>query len=223
MIDKVFFDVYFIYGNTCSGKDTIGVELEKKDGFAYISFGKLKRKEILNQTEIGILLEKQIKQRQSITPEAGVEIIVKSLVPGSNIISGFPISKEELKTLKESLNTLSNWTIKGVIMLEIDESLISERFFNRRVCPVCQFPGREGNICPTHNVPLVKRFNCDEEELVFRLALYNNRIKPFLESGALKEYPQLIINISNLSKSEMIEKVRSFIQKINEKEEKDDE
>lgn len=221
MVGRVFSDVYFLYGNTCSGKDTIGVGLEKKDGFAYISFGKLKRKEILSQTEIGILLEKQIKQGQPITPEIGVELIVKSLAPGSNIIAGFPISREELEALKESLNSLSNWIIKGVIVLEIDESLISERFFNRRVCPVCQFPGREGNICPTHNVPLIKRFDCNEKELAFRLALYSNRIKPFLESEALGKYPQIVIDISNLSKSEMVEKVRSFIQKTNGKEEKD--
>lgn len=221
MTDSVFPDVYFLYGNTCSGKDTIGVELEKKDGFTHISFGKLKKEEIINQTEIGILLEEQIKQRQPITPEVGVELIVKSLTPGSNIISGFPISRQELEALKKSLNSLRGWVIKGVIVLEIDESLIPERFFNRRVCPVCQFPGREGNICPTHNVPLIKRFDCNEEELAFRLALYRNRIKPFLKSGALGEYPQLVIDISKLSKGEMVEKVRSFIQKINEKEEKD--
>lgn len=222
MIGRVFYDVYFLYGNTCSGKDTIGVALEKKDGLTYISFGKLKRKEILSQTEIGILLEKQIKQGQPISPEIGAELIVKFLALGSNIIAGFPISGEEMETLKESLNSLSDWTIKGVVILEIDESLISERFFNRRVCPVCQFPGREGNICPTHNVPLIKRFDCNEEELVFRLALYSNRIKPFLESGVLGEYPQIVIDISKLSKTEMVKKIRSFIQKTNRKEEKDD-
>lgn len=214
MTDNVFPNIYFLYGNTCSGKDTIGVELERKDGFTYISFGRLKREEIINQTEIGILLEEQIKQRQPITPELGTELIVESLTPGSNIISGFPISREELETLKKSLNSLGNGTIKGVIVLEIDDGLIQERFFNRRVCPVCQFPGREGNICPTHNVPLAKRFDCNEEELAFRLALYRNRIKPFLESGALREYPQIVIDVSRLSKSEMVERVKNFIQKV---------
>ena len=109
-----------------------------------------------------------------------------------------------------------------MIVLEIDESLIPERFFNRKVCPVCQFPGREGDICPTHNVLLTKRFDCNEEELAFRLTLYRNRIKPFLESGALREYPQLVVDISRFSKNEMVEKVRSFIQTINRKEKKDD-
>lgn len=221
MMDRAFSGVYLLYGNTCSGKDTIGVGLEKKDGFTYISFGTLKGKEILSQTKTGILLEKQIRQEQPITPELGVELIVKSLALGSNIISGFPISREELETLKESLNSLRNWAIRGVIVLEVDENLISRRFLNRRVCPVCQFPGREGTVCPTHNATLIKRFDCNEEELVFRLALYANRIKPFLESRALEEYPRLVIDVSNLSKSEMVEKVRSFIQKINRKEEND--
>lgn len=221
MRDRVFSAIYFLYGNTCSGKDTIGRELEKKDGFAYVSFGKLKRQEILNQTEIGILLETQIKQGQPITPEVGAELIVKSLAPGGNIIAGFPISSEELEALEKSLSSLINWAIEGVIVLEIDRSLISERFFTRRVCSVCEFPGKEENICPTHNVPLIKRLDYNEEELAFRLALYNNRIKPFLESGALGKYPQIVIDVSKLSKSEMVKKVRSFIHKMDRKEEED--
>ncbi len=221
MINRIFSDIYLLYGNTCSGKDTIGIELER-DGFAYISFGGLKEKEILSQTETGILLEKQIKQGKPITPKLGTELIANSLTPGTNIISGFPISREELETFKELLNTLRNWTIRGVIILEIDESLVSERFFTRRVCPVCQFSGKEGDVCPEHKMALIKRFDCNEREFAFRLTLYRHRIKPFLESGALREYPQLVINVSNLSKSEIVEKVKSFIRKTKRKEEKNE-
>lgn len=221
-MNREFLSIYFLYGNTCSGKDTIGMELERKGSFNYISFGNIKGKEILSQTETGVLLEKQIKQGQPITPKVGAELITRSLALGSNIISGFPVSREELETFKKLLNILGNWTIRGVMILEIDEGLISERFLNRRVCPVCQFPGKEEEVCPTHKMHLIKRFDCDEEELAFRLTLYNKQIKPFLESGLLREYPQLVINVSNLSKSKMIEKAISFIQKINRKEEKDD-
>ena len=108
-----------------------------------ISFGGLKEREILSQTETGILLEKQIKQGKPITPKLGIELIANSLTPGTNIISGFPISRKELETFKELLNVLRNWTIKGVIILEIDGSLVSERFLLEECARFANFQGKK--------------------------------------------------------------------------------
>ena len=57
-----------IYGNTCSGKSTLGKKIEKEIGIKYVSFGDLKRLEIINKSPIGVLLNSQIKNGKPINP-----------------------------------------------------------------------------------------------------------------------------------------------------------
>lgn len=199
--------LFLIYGNTCTGQSTLGMKLEFEMGFKYISFGDLKTIEIANKTDIGKELERQIKKEEPIIPELGAALVIKNITDGNNIISGYPISKEELECLLRSCNC----EIEGVITLNATEEVIYKRFFAKRTCPICQFPGREQEKCPKHDTLLVKKTDYNEKELSFRLRLYKERIESFLRSNVFDNYPKIAFDTSALSPQEVFDGARNFI------------
>jgi adenylate kinase family enzyme len=115
---------------------------------------------------------------------------------------------------------LKECKIEGVIILEITDEVASKRFFNRRVCPICYYPGRKGDKCKKHNIALIKRADCNEKELFFRLELYRSRIKPFLESDELNKYSYIRLNVSMNSLQSIFKHVREFIENKDRKEDR---
>lgn len=198
-----------IYGNTCAGKSTLGKKIEKEMGIKYVSFGDLKRLEIVNKSPLGVLLNFQIKNEKPINPLVGAELIEKYLGL-LNVISGYPISIEEL----EAFRTYCRCTINGIIYLEIDETKIYQRFLNRRICPICGYIGKKQERCQVDNILLEKRFDCDKNELNFRIQLYKDRILPFSQGPLLSNYSRININTSNLSKEKIFQKTKEFLESL---------
>lgn len=196
-----------IYGNTCAGKSTLGKKIEKEMEIKYVSFGDLKRLEIVNKSPLGVLLNFQIKNGKPIDPLVGAKLMKKYLGL-LNVISGYPISIEEL----EAFRIYCRCIIKGIIHLEIDETKIYQRFFNRGICPNCGYVGQSQGYCRIDNVPLEKRFDCDENELNFRIQLYKNRILPFLQGASFSAYPIINIDTSNISEEEIFQKAKEFLE-----------
>jgi len=198
-----------IYGNTCSGKSTVGKKIEKEIGMKYVSFGDLKQLEIINKSPIGVFLNSQIKNGKPINPLIGAKLM-KEYLGFLNILSGYPISIEELEVFK----TYCQCTIRGIIHLEIDEIKIRRRFFNRGICPNCGCVGQLQKYCHIDNILLVKRFDCNKDELNFRLQFYKDRILPFLQGVSLLTYPRINIDASNLSEEEIFQKAKDFLESL---------
>ncbi len=184
------------FGNTCTGKSTLGKEIEKMLGFRYISFGDLIRREIAQDSRIGKALDSKIRSGGPINPRIGALLMNQSLDNGNlNIISGYPISVEEL----ESFTLFCRSSIEGIVVFEASNSVIKERFFSRGTCSACQFSGKKGKTCPEHNIQLVERPGSTIGELLFRMRLYKERIAPFLGSEELKVFPRLVLKTSHRS------------------------
>jgi adenylate kinase family enzyme len=60
-----------VYGETCAGKSTVGEYLSSAMNCRYISFGDLKRDEIANSTEIGVLIEDLLRSGSRIHADLG--------------------------------------------------------------------------------------------------------------------------------------------------------
>ncbi|MEK7635930.1 MAG: nucleoside monophosphate kinase [Patescibacteria group bacterium] len=198
-----------IYGNTCAGKSTLGKKIEKEMKIKYISFGDLKRLEIINKSSIGIILDSQIKNGKPINPLVGARLIEKYLGL-LNIISGYPISIEELRIFRARCRCI----IQGIIHLGINEIKIRQRFFNRGICQNCGYIGQLQKHCRIDDVLLVKRFDCNEDELNFRLQFYKNRILPFIQGASLSAYPMINIDTSDLSEEEIFQKAKEFLESL---------
>lgn len=193
--------VILIFGNTSSGKSFLGKNIQMKYGLPYLSFGDLKRKEINKRSNLGLSLQSNINEGMPINPSDGFSLINKNILSvGTSAISlsGYPISEIEYSQL-----SLLYQIVFG-IYLKISEETMRKRFFNRGVCPVCDFPGSFNNLCPLHNLNMIRREDATEEELSKRIELFNKRINPFIELVArnnlfpLKIYNSEFINFGSI-------------------------
>jgi len=195
-----------LYGETCAGKSTLGKNLEILQGWRYISFGDLKREEIKTGSILGRKLQSLLEKECPIPAEVGYEVIGDHIQFGNiNVISGYPISEDELRTVSRY------GTIWKMVGLSIDEKTLISRFANRRVCPFCHQPGVEGDICPKHQVVMGRRDDVGVDELLRRRRLYRQRIEPFLASDIAQTIPTLHLDTSNLSSEVVASQVVEWI------------
>ncbi len=164
-----------LYGETCAGKSTLGKNISKRLGYRYISFGDLKRDEIKRHTHLGSQIQFLLDRECPIPAELGYDVIkgvIKNGIP--NIISGYPISIDEFRTMSR------NALVAGVIMLYVDEPTLIMRLGTRRECPVCHLPGSIGDVCPEHNVNMIQRDD---------VGINNPGAEPQGMAGALRAQP----------------------------------
>lgn len=197
-----------IYGETCTGKSTIGKSLSLALNCCYISFGDLKRDEIALKTELGTTIKKALLGENLIPAELGYSMFRKAIGHGLNIISGYPISADEFSLFSNSC------TMAGVIILSADEQTLLNRFRIRRECPYCHEPGIEGGVCYIHGVKMTHRLDTNMEELSARRKLYKQRIHPFLETLSAIGIGQLRIDTSGLTRKEVFYKTKQWLTQL---------
>ncbi|MFH1200723.1 MAG: nucleoside monophosphate kinase [bacterium] len=194
-----------IYGETCAGKSTLGKYLKSSMDCQYISFGDSKRQEIALGTTIGLEIQRLLKSRCPLPAELGYSVIKNVIGNYLNIVSGYPISIDEL-------NTLANHSkIIGILLLSIDEQTLIRRFSLRRECPKCQMPGVIGDSCPVHKVSMIQREDVSLKELIFRRKLYQQRIAPFLTSKVIETLPRLSLDTGVLTKEDVVCRAEKWI------------
>lgn len=197
-----------IYGETCSGKTSLGKYLSGIFDCPYLSFGDIKRNEIAQGTEIGLRINTFVQRKIPIPPELGFKIMERCLSPGLNILSGYPISLPEYEIFSLCAKMI------GVVVLHIDEETLRKRFENRHECPQCHFPGIKGNRCEIHGVLMVRRGDATPCELEARKDLFRARISPFLDSPVMGQLPRLTFESQELSLAEKRLCAREWLQTI---------
>lgn len=198
-----------VYGETCTGKSTLGKYLNSVTKCSYVSFGDLKRQEITKGTLVGVRIRELLALGCPLPAELGFSVIKSAIVSESNIISGYPISIDEFDFLSKHISVV------GILVLTVDEMTLIRRFGLRRECPECHIPGTIGDVCHVHNVAMVPRSDASLEELISRRRLYKQRIMPFLASGQVGTLPRLDIDCSLLTKEEVASQTTSWMKKIN--------
>jgi adenylate kinase family enzyme len=174
-------------------------------GCRYVSFGDLKRDEISRCTKIGIEIQRLLSAKLPLPAELGYSVIGHSIGDGLNIISGYPISIEEF-------NILSSCSlIMGILVLNVDEKSMAQRFGFRRECPECHLPGVVGDICPIHKSAMVQRTDGRSEEFAFRRKLYQQRISPFLALRCVGELSRLTLDTGLLAKDSVASQAERWI------------
>lgn len=197
-----------VYGETCSGKSTLGKAISFSLDCRYISFGDLKREEIKRSTEVGLEIQNLLNQKCLLPAELGYTVIKDSIQCGLNIISGYPISIDEFSLLSKHLK------IVGFIVLNVSEQALISRFKRRRECPKCHLPGIIGDSCPVHSEPMIEREDFSTVDLLKRRELYSHRIEPFLQSHGVHKLPKLVIDTTSQSTNEVLTRAENWIRKV---------
>lgn len=195
-----------------TGKGTVAGLISEQTGLPQISTGDIFRKNISEQTPLGIEADKYISKGNLVPDEITVPMVEDRLTwedaKKGVILDGFPRTIEQAEKLDEILKEKGE-KIDLVINLITPEEELIDRMLTRRVCTnqECKAtyniklhpPIKEG-ICDKCGSPLKQRADdSDPEAIKRRLEIYEEKTSPLVEyytkKGVLKaETVSLAIN-----------------------------
>lgn len=186
--------VILMLGAQGTGKGTVAGLLSESLGWPQISTGDIFRKNIKEETPLGIEANQYISKGQLVPDEITVPMVVDRLnepdAQAGAILDGFPRNIAQAEKLDEILAGKGK-KVDLVINLTSPKDEIIERILNRRVCSnqACKTtynltmhpPVKEG-ICDKCGAELVQRQDdSDEQAIKNRLDIYDEKTLPLVE------------------------------------------
>lgn len=186
--------VILMLGAQGTGKGTVAGLLSESLGWPQISTGDIFRKNIKEETPLGIEANQYISKGQLVPDEITVPMVVDRLnepdAQAGAILDGFPRNIAQAEKLDEILVEKGK-KVDLVINLTSPKDEIIERILNRRVCSnqACKTtynltmhpPVKEG-ICDKCGAELVQRQDdSDEQAIKNRLDIYDEKTLPLVE------------------------------------------
>lgn len=177
-----------------TGKGTVAGILSEKLGIPQVSTGDIFRKNIKEETELGIKANEYIKNGNLVPDEITVPMVASRLeeddAKNGVILDGFPRTIAQAEKLDDMLSKKGN-KIDLVINLTTPRDEIIERILTRRVCSnqackatynIVMNPPKQEGICDKCGSKLVQREDDTSEEAIRRrLAIYDEQTSPLVE------------------------------------------
>jgi adenylate kinase len=177
-----------------TGKGTVAGILSGELGIPQVSTGDIFRKNIKEETELGIKANEYIKNGNLVPDEITVPMVASRLeeddAKNGVILDGFPRTIAQAEKLDEMLSKKGN-KIDLVINLTTPREEIIERILTRRVCSnqackatynIVMNPPKQEGICDKCGAKLVQREDDTSEEAIRRrLAIYDEQTSPLVE------------------------------------------
>lgn len=173
-----------LLGAPGSGKGTMAQKLAVELNIPQISTGDIFRKNLREETPLGIQIKNIMASGQLVPDEITIEIVKNRLAEpdcaNGYILDGFPRSIVQA----QALDTFQNIDI--AVNLDVDEEAIVARLSGRRFCPDCNGTFHVNtlngaNVCPACGGKLIVREDDTEATVRNRLAVYNKTTLPLVE------------------------------------------
>ena len=185
---------YIFLGMPGSGKGTQAEVLAEKLNIPIISTGNCFRKNIKDETELGLKVKDILAKGDLVPDEITFEMLkgeIESMDTSNGLIlDGYPRSIRQAELLKESLN------IDIVLNIELSEDQVLLRIGGRRTCKCGETyhikfnPPKQENICDKCGKELYIRDDSKEETIKNRLKVYKEQTTPLIDF-----YKEQIISI----------------------------
>lgn len=186
--------IILMLGAQGTGKGTVAGILSENLGWPQISTGDIFRKNIKEQTELGIKANQYMSKGDLVPDEITVPMIVDRLnepdAEKGAILDGFPRNIAQAEKLDEILAEKSK-KVDLVINLTSPKEEIITRILNRRVCSnqackttynLTMHPPKKEGICDKCGAELVQREDdSDEQAIQNRLNIYDEKTLPLVE------------------------------------------
>lgn len=186
--------IIIMLGAQGTGKGTVAGLLSEKLGIPQISTGDIFRKNIKEETELGIEANKYMSKGMLVPDDITVPMVAKRLdmddVVDGAILDGFPRTIEQAKKFDEMLASKGK-KVDLVVNLTTPRDEIIERILTRRVCSnqeckatynLIMHPPKEEGICDKCGSKLVQREDdSDENAINKRLEIYDVQTSPLVE------------------------------------------
>jgi adenylate kinase len=123
-----------LFGPPGSGKGTQAARIADKYEFAHISTGEIFRREIRNETELGLKVKHIIESGELVPDNLLIDILKSALEqdarPGGVIFDGFPRTLQQAADLDKLMDEMGQ-SVDLVLCLEVDEEEVVKRLINR--------------------------------------------------------------------------------------------
>ncbi len=172
-----------LLGAPGAGKGTQAVRIASAHGIPHISTGDIFRKNISEQTPVGVKAKSYIDKGQLVPDEVTVELVAGRLeeadAKAGFLLDGFPRNIAQA----EALDKITK--IDTVINIDVDLNALSERLCGRRTCPKCgesyHVSTKKDDKCDKCGETLVQRKDDMPETINARLAVYTSSTQPLIE------------------------------------------
>lgn len=173
-----------------AGKGTQAKLISEKYGIPQISTGDIFRKNMKEQTELGVLAKSFIDKGQLVPDEVTCKIVLSRITEkdceNGYILDGFPRTIPQADALTEGLKALGT-QIDAVINVDVNDESIVKRNSGRRTCLNCGAsyhieyakPQKEG-ICDVCGTELSIRPDDQPETVKSRLSVYHTQTEPLI-------------------------------------------
>lgn len=186
--------VILMLGAQGTGKGTVAGLLSESLGWPQISTGDIFRKNIKEETPLGIEANKYISKGGLVPDEITVPMVVDRLnepdAAEGAILDGFPRNIAQAEKLEEILKEKGK-KVDLVINLTSPREEIISRILNRRVCSnqackttynLTMSPSKVEGICDKCGAELIQREDdSDEQAIQNRLNIYEEKTLPLVE------------------------------------------
>ncbi len=186
--------VILMLGAQGTGKGTVAGLLSENLGWPQISTGDIFRKNIKEETPLGIEANKYMEKGDLVPDEITVPMVVDRLnepdAKEGAILDGFPRNLAQAEKLEEILQQKGK-KVDLVINLTSPKEEIITRILNRRVCSnqackatynLTMHPPKKEGICDKCGSELVQRGDdADQAAIQNRLDIYDEKTLPLVE------------------------------------------
>ncbi len=172
-----------------AGKGTLSTMLLDEYPLAHISTGDILRKEIANQTELGLKAKEYMNKGQLVPDEVVAGMVASRLkdqdCENGFILDGFPRTVNQAELLEKALQNAGK-SLDAVIYFNADDELLLKRLTARLSCKCGAVfnklfsPPKQENICDKCDGELYQRPDDSLETALDRLKVYYDQTQPLI-------------------------------------------
>jgi len=167
-----------IFGKPGSGKGTQAIFLKENYDLYHISTGDLFRKNITNQTKLGLEAKSYLDSGDLVPDSVTIKMLEDEVLSNKNvkgyIFDGFPRTLNQAKSLDDFLTSI-DLEINATIALEVDDDELINRLLDR---------GKKTNRSDDQDIEKIKnRFNEYNTKTSILIDFYNKQSKFYLVNG----------------------------------------
>ena len=180
-----------LLGPPGAGKGTQAKSISNRYSIPHISTGDIFRKNISEETPLGIEAKQYIDNGQLVPDEVTINMVKDRLTwedcKNGYLLDGFPRTVAQAEALQEFLDS-RNENLDTALCIEVPSSFILERMTGRRVCGSCgasyhvKFnPTKVEGICDVCGSEVVQRKDDREDTVRERLDVYERQTQPLID------------------------------------------
>ena len=180
-----------LLGPPGAGKGTQAKSISNKYSIPHISTGDIFRKNISENTPLGVEAKSYMDNGQLVPDEVTINMVKDRLTwedcKNGYLLDGFPRTVAQAEALEEFLAE-RNEGLDTALCIEVPKDFILERMTGRRVCLQCgasyhiKFnPSAKAGVCDVCGSEVIQRKDDVEETVKERLEVYERQTQPLID------------------------------------------